>query len=213
MNRKSFVRVTVISLLIIFFCLFIRCRGSIKIDNTVPANQIITVNHGLEKALLAEAVFRVCDGFGDVTTSQLSKNVGLKLECKRQVSETEFYYVIKGDGYRCFIFTNSSEVVQEVVVARDFVTTEKMKYLVSQYGYTTRIADTAEDGMRWICRDIGMSSVYRNILFTLEDGVMIMRFIGEIVGPKFLYFTDEEWMTVHNEWEGFLILPIDKVPW
>lgn len=207
------IRGLVLLFLMIGLLLYINYSRPTEINNTMPADQIITINHGLKKALLAEAIFYVRKGFEDVTATKLSKEVGLKLECKRQVTENEFYYVVKGDGYRCFILTNSVDVVQEVLVIRDFLTIEKMKQLVDNYGYSTDIADTPELEVRKLWRDIGSSSVYRNTLFTLQNGVMIMQSIGEIADPQFFYFTDEEWATVYHDWDGFMILPIDKQPW
>lgn len=199
-------------LLLLFFvvlCLSIQTK-SVEINNTTSADQIITIDHGLEKLLLAKAIFYVRDGFEEVTASDLSKEVGLTLECKRQVSQTQFYYVIKGDGYRCFMITNDADVVQEVLVIHQFVTIEETQDWIKTYGHHIHIAESPEHGFCDLWRDIGRSSIYRNSLFTLQNGVMIMQSVGNAGNSQYFYFTDEEWKNIYSDWNGFVILPIDK---
>ena len=181
----------------------------IKVDNTTPASQIVT-EYNLEKLLLAEAIFYVRSGFKDVTASDLAKEIKVKLECKRQVSDTQFYYVIIGDGYKCFIIANEKDIIQEVLVTKDFATIAQTKEYIAKYNSDISIIDTTAFRFREIWRDCGYSSVYKNSLFTLQDGVMIMQTKGKKEFAKYIYFTDEEWRQVYEEWHGFLILPIDK---
>ena len=85
-----------------------KCKP-IEVDNTTPASQIITVDHGLKKLLLAEAIFGVEDGFGDVYVEDLVEKTGITLECKRQCTPHQFYYVLYGNGYREYIIVDKNE--------------------------------------------------------------------------------------------------------
>ena len=213
MSRKLIIESTTLFLVSSVFLLLFHSRP-MKTNNTTPANQLITKDHGLEKLLLAEAIFNVRKGFEEVTATDLSKEVGLKLECKRQVAETQFYYVIIGSGYRCFIITDSDDVVQEVLVVHHFATIVETQKCLDRYSNDDiHITEMPEHGFRELWRDIGHSSIYRNSLFTLQDGVMILQSIGDIAPEKYFYFTDEEWKDAYDDWCGFMILPIDKQPW
>ena len=189
------------------------CNPNIKVNNTTPAKELVTRKYDIEKELLAKAIFYVRRGFGDVKARDLASEVGLKLECKRQISDTQFYYVIVG-YYRCFIIVDEKDVVQEVLNVRDFPTVEQAKEWLNRddpdfEGY---IIDTGEYEFCTLWRDITKGSVIRSFQFTLQDGVMIMQFTNKLSKAKYTFFTDEEWQQVYDkDWgQGFVILPIDK---
>ena len=186
---------------------------NIKVNNTTPAKELVTRKYDIEKELLAKAIFYVRRGFGDVKARDLASEVGFKLECKRQISDTQFYYVIVG-YYRCFIIVDEKDVVQEVLNVRDFPTVEQTKEWLNRddpdfEGY---IIDTGEYEFCTLWRDITKGSVIRSFQFTLQDGVMIMQFTNKLSKAKYTFFTDEEWQQVYDkDWgQGFVILPIDK---
>ena len=189
------------------------CNPNIKVNNTTPAKELVTRKYDIEKELLAKAIFYVRRGFGDVKARDLASEVGFKLECKRQISDTQFYYVIVG-YYRCFIIVDEKDVVQEVLNVRDFPTVEQAKEWLNRddpdfEGY---IIDTGEYEFCTLWRDITKGSVIRSFQFTLQDGVMIMQFTNKLSKAKYTFFTDEEWQQVYDkDWgQGFVILPIDK---
>lgn len=189
------------------------CNPNIKVNNTTPAKELVTRKYDIEKELLAKAIFYVRRGFGDVKARDLASEVGFKLECKRQISDTQFYYVIVG-YYRCFIIVDEKDVVQEVLNVRDFPTVEQTKEWLNRddpdfEGY---IIDTGEYEFCTLWRDITKGSVIRSFQFTLQDGVMIMQFTNKLSKAKYTFFTDEEWQQVYDkDWgQGFVILPIDK---
>ena len=189
------------------------CNPNIKVNNTTPAKELVTRKYDIEKELLAKAIFYVRRGFGDVKARDLASEVGFKLECKRQISDTQFYYVIVG-YYRCFIIVDEKDVVQEVLNVRDFPTVEQTKEWLNRddpdfEGY---IIDTGEYEFCTLWRDITKGSVIRSFQFTLQDGVMIMQFTNKLSKAKYTFYTDEEWQQVYDkDWgQGFVILPIDK---
>ena len=194
----------------ILFLVFGINNTAITVDNITPANQIVTKEYGLEKLLLAEAIFYVRSGFGNVNAFDLAEEVEVELECKRQVSETQFYYVVVGDGYKCFIIANEKDTVQEVLVIKEFASIAQTKECIENYGSEISITESMEFQFCKLWRDCGYSSVYRNTLFTLEDGAMIMQTVGKKENARYLYYTDEEWQQVYKDWDGFVILPIDK---
>lgn len=142
--------------------------------------------------------------------NDLAKEVGLTLECKRQSEEQEFYYLIYGSSYRCFIFVDSEEIVQNVIVVWKFATIEQTKEHIASLDSNTSILESPQYGYCDLWRDCGGSSVYRICLFILKDGVMLIKSADPYKYPHYFYFTDEEWSLVCEEWYGFRILPIDK---
>ena len=56
-------------------------------------------------------------GFGEVSAKTLAKEIGIKLECRRQTSENGFYYVICGDTHRLFLMTDKAGIVKDVILS------------------------------------------------------------------------------------------------
>ena len=106
-------------------------NSDIEVNNTRSAKELVTRKYGLEKELLAKAIFYVRRGFEEVNARDLAEEVGMKLECKRQISDTQFYYVIVGD-YQCFFIVDEEDIVQEVLTIRDFPTIEQTKEWLNQ---------------------------------------------------------------------------------
>ncbi len=186
---------------------------TVEIDNTNPVEKIITEDYGLERLLLAEAIFNVRDGFGDVYSYDLADEVEIRLECKRQVSPTQFYYVVCGDGYRCFLFVDEGERIQEVLVATRFSTIEETKKQIEDLSMLDRslyLTDSADYATNF--KSCGHSAGYWHQLFTLQDGALIMKEPYPLSKgvPEYFFYTNEEWMKNYEDWNGFVILPIDK---
>ena len=188
---------------------------TVEVDNTTPASQIITVDHGLKKLLLAEAIFRVEDGFGDVYVKEFADEVGVTLECKRQCSPNQFYYVIYGDGYWGYIVADEKEQIQEILIEKDFPTIEQTKACIAELeslGVDVNLTENLTYSLHENWRTCGSSKGYWHRLFTLQDGVLVMEdpFALSDNPVNYHFFTDEEWRDECEKWNGFAILPIDK---
>lgn len=208
----------VFALILISGMTLVHLFREVPVDNETPAEEIITKECSLERLFLMEAIFSVRDGFGDVYASDLAREVGVKLECKRQPSLTQFYYVIQGGDYRCFIITDATEIVTHVFVTPAFATISATKASIAEYQELSEdflISDSAENYYSRILYCCGWSFGYRHFLFTLQDGVMVMLRPNNLseYAPQYFYYSDKEWLSVCDEWNGFVILPIDKLPW
>lgn len=219
MKKKSSI-VGAVALLLIILCgmILVYFFSPISVNNDTAAHEIITKDYSLEQLFLMEAIFSVRDGFGDISASDLAHEVGVKLECKRQPSATQFYYVVQGDGYRCFIITDEADFVEYVFVTPMFATISETKNNVAKYREISEdflISENPECYYSKIWRSCGTSYGYFHYLFTLQDGVMIMKKPYELTAnePQYFYYTDDEWFAACDEWNGFIILPIDKQPW
>lgn len=180
----------------------------VKVNNTDPVEQIATKRYGIEKQMLARAIFDVRSGFEDVSVFDLAREVGIRLECKRQVSENQFYYVVPG-YYHCFLIVDEKDIVQEVLTIWEFLTIAQTKEWMDEHD-GVYLADALEYRFYGNWKNIGTSSVYMRTLFTLRDGVMIMESKGNPQYAKYYFFTNDEWEKVYEDWAGFLILPMDK---
>ena len=194
-----------------------------EINNTAPADSIITEEYNLERLMLVEAVYRVRSGFRDVTAKALADETGVTLECKRQTGPDSFYYILSGDGYRCFVFVDRDNVVGNVMLARQFATRDEIAQTVAElslFGDKMLVDETQEyrDSFYICCSAVGCDYLY----FPLSDGVMIMRrphLYNDADAPAYYYYTDEEWPDA--VWEAefsawnrrYEILPLDKAPW
>ena len=220
-NMKRKVTISILCIMIFSIAcgaVFLFLNRPVSVDNTTPVEQIITKDYGLKKLLLAEATFYVRDGFEKVTVQDLAREIGLKLECKRQTSDRQFYYVVCGDGYRCFLFTDEFDIIHNVLVVHDFVTIKRTRECVSLYENLPDpilLTESAEHSFCELWRTCGHSTGYWHRLFILQDGVLVLKepYAQSVGAPAYFYYTDEEWESACGEWDGFTILPIDKQPW
>lgn len=196
-----------------------------EVNNTVSADSLITKEYSLERLMLIEAIFNVRSGFEDVTAKDLARENDVKLECKRQTSSDSFYYILAGDGYRCFIFVDSDDIVENTIVMRQFATCDEVAQIVTELsllGDKMSIDEVSQynlkDSFYVCCTASGCDYLY----FPLSDGVMIMRrphLYNDIDAPEYYYYTDEEWPdpmweVEFSSWNCFCeILPLDKAPW
>lgn len=67
---------------------------SVRVDNLTPAQEVVKHTYSLKELLLLKSHVEIESGFGEVSAKTLAKEVGIKLECRRQTSENGFYYVI-----------------------------------------------------------------------------------------------------------------------
>lgn len=197
----------------------------VKVDNVTPANELITKDYSLEQTYMLEAVFDVRDGFGDVHVEDLADEVHVKLECKRQIAQDRFYYIVQGNRRRCYVFTDAEGTVQNIIgVDRNFPTLDEIRALEDDAAafYPSAAAPLSMcqidslNTIAYICCENAMNT-YLCIL--AEDGVVIeQRFpLSSGKAPIYYYYTYEEWpaadaawKTEHTSWScKYMILPLD----
>lgn len=203
-------------------------RFPVKVDNETPADELITEDYPLGKLLKLNAVAAVSesDGIARSDIRDLADWLGIKLECKRQTAPDVYYYIVAGDGYRCFLFTDENEIITRVILTREFASIQEIKGIIDEldkFGFGVTVDETQEMNLRdsfYICgRSLGRQELY----FWLEDGVMIMRrpLLSSDASPEYLFFTEQEWQAVLREdteqasgWSGkYDLLPMDKEDW
>lgn len=214
MHKRMIVLVLCIALVSTILIVALNLHRSVAVDNTTPVEQLVTEDHGLMKLMLAKEVFYVRKGFEEVTAKDLAKYCDLTLECKRQVSDTEFYYVIMGDGYRCFIMTDNEDVVYQVLLTREFASIEEIKEVISvcaEYNFFLADANIREYSPDHFWRITGGGSFAWEYVLILQDGVLAWKEpFHDPSGAEYHFYSDDEWKDVYKQWHGFVILPIDK---
>ena len=199
------------SLLVILCCVLpvmtFLCSDEIKVDNITPKEQIVTKYYGLERQLLAREIFHVRKGFRDVNAKALAKEVGFKLECKRQISKNLYYYVILGD-YNCYIVVDENDIVHHVLTLGDLPTIAQTKRWLEKYD-DLYIGDVEQFTNLMV--SVGNSSAHWTNLYTLEDGVLVVKGSGKPETARYQFYTDEEWQQEYqNYYDSFALLPMDK---
>ncbi len=203
----------IFALLLIGLFIFLLYPSEIPVDNEKSLAEIQKDRCNLEQMLLAEAIFYVRDGFRDVEAAELAQEAGLKLECRRQISATEFYYVVGYGTYRCFLFTDAEDIVDRVMYFTKFRTIADVKKDIELINAAGRdYYSSNEYGLAEIGIEIGMLTGGFTREYILADGVLVIEtpfFAGE-GETLFHFYTDEEWKTAQEQWRGYTILPIDK---
>ena len=70
-----------------------------------------------------------------------------------------------------------------------------------------------EHNFRWQYLVCGREQGYWYTQFVLQDGVLLLKEPSSLLSdaaPEYFYYTDVEWATAYKEWNGFVVLPIDK---
>lgn len=193
-----------------------------QLSNTARVEDIVSHRYNLEQALLMEAIFNVRDGFEAVDAQALADEVGVKLECKRQLSPELYYYVWIADGYRCFVYADPDDVVQKVMVTYKFATINEVKALVKDaelYGRSTPINESEVYCMNSVADICCTGAGAYDFFIPLQDGVAIMERPSLASGkdPVYYYYTNEEWPAANAAWKDerpawnckYQVLPID----
>lgn len=203
-------------------------RFPVKVDNETPADELITKDYPLGKLLKLNAVAAISesDGIARSDICDLADWLDIKLECKRQTAPDVYYYIVAGDGYRCFLFTDENEVITNVVLTRKFVSIQEIKGIIdelAEVGFGMTVDETQKMDL---CRSFyicGRARGAQDLYFWLEDGVMIMRrpFLGSDNPPEYFYFTEQDWQSSLRDgtvdsygWSNkYDLLPMDKEAW
>lgn len=199
-----------------------------KVDNETPASELITKDYPLGNLLKLEALAAISDSDGIARSNirDLADQYDIKLECKRQTADDVFYYVVAGDGYRCFLFTDENEIITNVVLTRKFASRQEMEEIIDEldkFGYGTTVDETQKMDLYrsfYICNRAPKADY---LYFWLEDGVMIMRrpHLSSDELPEYFFFTEQEWQTALQDgtagiahWGNkYALLSMDKESW
>lgn len=203
----------ILSLLLVGLLAFFYQTLTVPVDNERPLDEIQKSNCYIKEMLLAEAIFNVRDGFENVDAAELARAADLKLECRRQISPTEFYYVVGYGTYRCFIFTDAENIVDRVLYCTAFRTIADVRKEIDRSntaGWNFYRSD--EYGLAEIGIELGNLTRGVKREYILADGVLIIEapFVADETEITYLFFTDEEWQSAREQWGGYMILPIDK---
>lgn len=215
MKKRAIICILCVVLLLTLIGLFLwqYQTAAVPVDNERSLAEIQKSDCYIENLLMAEAVFNVRDGFGDVDAAELARETGLKLECRRQISPTEFYYVIGYGTYRCFIFTDEENVVEHVLYYTSFQTIADVKKEIEwRNARGWDFYEANEYGLAGIGIELGNLALGVKKQYILADGVLIIEapFMTSEGVTEYHFYTDEEWETAREQWGGYTILPIDK---
>lgn len=104
---------------------------AVPVDNITPAEDIISREYSLERLLLTKAIFDVRHGFEEVTAQQLARETGVLLECRRQITERQYYYVVEGCGYQCFLFADEDDILYDAMIFGGFASQADVKDIIA----------------------------------------------------------------------------------
>lgn len=217
----SFALLVILAVLLVF--LFISQQP--KVDNISPADRIITNDYPLERILMLEATYSVRSGFHAVNIKDLACETNIKLECKRQIAPEQFYYIVQGNGRRCFIFVDAEDFIQTIIATYRFPTLDEIQRLVddtaSLYADPVSITDLQTYSLKttaYVCYHIPQ---YTYFCIQVQDGIVIMRRPSLTSGkdPEYYYYTYEEWPSANAAWQEkyaqwdcqYEVLPIDLI--
>lgn len=203
-------------------------RCPVKVDNETPASELITKDYPLGKLLKLDALAAISesDGIARSDVRDLADQFDIKLECKRQTAPDVFYYIVAGNGYRCFLFTDENEIVTNVVLTRKFASRQEMETVMDEldrFGYGLTVDKTQKMDLYQSFYICGWGQGADYLYFWLEDGVMIMRrpYLTNDDSPEYFFFTEQEWQKALQDgtaadahWNNkYALLPMDKENW
>lgn len=174
-------------------------HGELKSDNSTPAEALITKDYTMERIYTLEALYRVQKGFHEVNVWNLADDVDVKLECRRQISEDCYYYIIQGNGRRCFLFTDSEDNVEEIVATARFLTLDELRQLKNDADslypnpvYLSSFSSNSINTVAYSCGSGARGTEYVCIL--AQDGVLIEESFSLTSGeaPAYYFYTYEE---------------------
>lgn len=199
-----------------------------KVNNETPADELITKDYPLGKLLKLNAVAALSepDGIASSNIRDLADWLNIKLECKRQTAPDIYYYIVAGDGYRCFLFTDKNDIITHAILTREFASIQEIKGIIdelAEVGFGMTVDETQKMDLCssfYIC---GQAQGSQELYFWLEDGVMIMRrpSLSSNASPEYFYFTEQEWQAALRDgseqtstWSNkYALLPMDKENW
>ena len=182
-------------------------------DNETPAQVLIAHRYHQEEFYTAQAAFHVRNSFHDVYAKDLAKEYNFSLECKRMINNGLFYYLLLGNGYQCYIFVDENDVVQEVLVTDSFPSEKEVRNMIS---VCASLDIPYPSGYNIAACELPLKTEENYIYteFILQVGVLIVKSPWGIAAQdsqqEFYFYSDDEWASVCDEWDGYTILQIDK---
>ena len=223
--------VAICAVLVVVFSLvavLLFARFPVKVDNETPANELITKDYPLGKLLKLNAVAALSepDGIANSNIQDLADLLGIKLECRRQTASDVYYYIVAGNGYRCFLFTDEDDIITHAILTREFASIQEIKDIIDELIDAGADMTVDETQKMDLCRSFyicGRSQGCQELYFWLEDGVMIMRrpSLNSNIPPEYFYFTEQDWQEALRDgaeqtsgWSNkYALLPMDKEDW
>lgn len=213
MMKRRLLIAAVILTAVLALSLFWKTKAlPVEVNNANQVEEIVSKEYDIVALKMVEAIFQAQSGSQTIDAITLAKEAKVKLECKRQVDTDAFYYVIKGWGdWRCFIFADADDVVQEVLVASGFHSVAEIQDSVHSIQAAGRELPEWSTTYAKIVLDI--DSNYKYYQYILQDGILIVQWpwmpvVHEI---EYHYYTDQEWEEERENWMGYTILRIDKM--
>ncbi len=192
---------------------------SVRVDNLTPAQEVVKHTYSLKELLLLKSHFEIESGFGEVSAKTLAKEVGIKLECRRQTSENGFYYVICGDTYRLFLLTDKVGIVKDVILSSGLPSKEAIEQQI-ETGETHRL-ELIPDGSprnerrRTECARRCIVQIYITYVVLLQDGAVTWKedFQQDPAQIDYHFYSREAWERLETRLDYLILLPVDTAPW
>lgn len=205
--KRLFPVLGIFAVAVALFLVFV-LHADLKPDNSTPAEKLITENYALEDICTLEALYRVQKGFHAVNIWDLADDASVNLECRRQISEDCYYYIIQGNGRRCFLFTDSEDNVEEIVATARFLTLDELRQLKndadSLYPNPVCLSSFSSNSINTTAYPCGSGSRGAEYVCILaQDGVVIEESFSLTSGeaPAYYFYTYEEWLEADAAWK------------
>ena len=146
------------------------------------------------------------------------KEVGIKLECRRQTSENGFYYVICGDTHRLFLMTDNAGIVKDVILSSGLPSKEAIEQQIEtgkRIGWSlSRMGIPGTNGAEPNVLD-GASSRYITYAVLLQDGAVTWKedFQQDPAQIDYQFYSREAWERLETRPDYLILLPVDTAPW
>ncbi len=207
-----------ILLLLIMLLLFFLSSGcnqkEITVDNITPILELQTAQYNQEQFYTLQAIFYAQQPFHNVSVGYLCDYEGIEVKFKRCTDSNEFYYVLQHGEVKCFIFTDETDDVCDILVARDMPSIEETKtFMEKQNLFDFEFPDYYY--YTGLSLDISSAKPEGNYVrqYFLCDGILIEEKQNNGANDEstsYKFYSDEEWSLVADKYEGYTILPIDK---
>ena len=191
---------------------------SVRVDNLTPAQEVVKHTYSLKELLLLKSHVEIESGFGEVSAKTLAKEVGIKLECRRQTSENGFYYVICGDTHRLFLMTDKAGIVKDVILSSGLPSKEAIEQQIEtgkRIGWSlSRMGIPGTNGAEPNVLD-GASSRSITYAVLLQDGAVTWKedFQQDPAQIDYQFYSREAWERLETRPDYLILLPVDTAPW
>lgn len=185
------------------FFLLIR-NSDPPVNNSDPVEKVITHYYSRADLCAAKACYETWSAFHSVNLKDLCDLFGFMVECKRQVHEDKFYYVLATENctFLCFIFTNANDQIENMLVTKDFPTKKQFSEAYEMYG---------EDFGGLYTFFTSAIVLPRYTEYILEDGyVFVSSTVNDYSESEILIYEDTDLETIFSAFDGELVLPIDR---